>query len=220
MPPAPPIYPPAGYTAYQGVAGGPTRSTAGARKATIVLFWCASAAAFLLGLVAYQRGTTVDKVDLTLKDLDDANARLGGAFLLLIALQIAAAILLAVWSSRTVSNAKARGADASPGLAAGGWFIPIGNYWVPWGQIRKAAARFGAVPSALTTWQVLFLAQAVLGVIARVMVGGEINVTDTDAVSKLHNQGFLYLASGVALVAGTLVATKAMKEVDKLTTPS
>jgi len=57
-------------------------------------------------------------------------------------------------------------------------------------------------------------------VIARVMVGGEINVTDTDAVSKLHNQGFLYLASGVALVAGTLVATKAMKEVDKLTTPS
>ena len=58
-------------------------------------------------------------------------------------LTIAIAILLAVWSYRAVSNGVARGAAANPGLAAGGWFIPIGFYVVPFIQLRKALAGRG-----------------------------------------------------------------------------
>ena len=224
MPPAPPIYPPAGYTAYQGVAGGPTRPTAGVRNATVILFWVTSASALLLGLVAYQRGGVIDDFfsgDHSLSDVKDADGRVAGAFLLLLAAQIAAAVLIAIWSSRTVGNAKSRGADASSGLAAGGWFIPIGNYWVPWGQLAKAAGRFGKVPSSLRIWQALFIGQAVLSFIARVAVSDFDSTTSTDdAVSSFHNQGLLFLGTGVALIIATVFASKAMKEVDKLTTPS
>lgn len=223
MPTPPPIYPPTGYTAYQAGAGMPAKSTTGTRKATLVLFWCASAASLLVGFVAYQRGNVLDDYlngGNSLSDVRDADSRVAGLAFLMLALQIAAAIVLAVWSNRTVSNAKSRGADASSGLAAGGWFIPIGNYWVPWGQLRKAAARFGTVPGALLVWQLLFIGQAVLSVIARV-VGNLDSVTgDEQAVSKLHNQGFLFIATAASMAVAAVCAGRAMKGIDELTSPT
>jgi len=222
IPTAPPLHPPAGYQAYQAGYGAPSVPTAGLRKATIVLFSCASACAVGLGLVAYQRGGTVDDFFNgagTIKAVDDADGRVGGLAILLVLLQIAGAVLLAVWSNRTVSNAKARGANASSGLAAGGWFIPIGNYWVPWGQLRKAAATFGPAPGSLTRWQALFIGQAALSIAARSFGNFDINTSTKDAVSNLHNQGFLFLGTGVLLAVATIVAAKAMRDVDALTSP-
>jgi hypothetical protein len=222
MPTPPPVYPPAGYTAYGPASGVPTVSTSGVRKATIVLFWATTAAMAVLGFVAYQRGGVADDLfhgEGTFSDLDDADARLGGAVLLVAALQIAAAIVLAVWSSRTVSNAKRRGADASSGLAAGGWFIPIGWYWVPWTQIRKSTRPFGTAPGSLGLWQLLFAAQTVLSIAARATVGSTIDL-DEDAAGKLHTQGILFLVTAALLVVTTVAATKAMKDVDALTSPS
>ena len=223
IPTAPPLHPPAGYQAYQAGSGAPAMATAGLRKATIVLFWAASACAIGLGLVAYQRGGTVDdffRGKGALSTVDDADGRVGGLAILLVLLQIAGAVLLAIWSNRTVKNANARGANASSGLAAGGWFIPIGNYWVPWNQLRKAAAPFGPAPTALATWQALFIGQAVLSIVARSFGNFDISTSTEDAVSNLHNQGFLFLGTGVLLAVATVVATRAMRGIDALTSPA
>jgi hypothetical protein len=210
-----------GYVGYGQTASGPLSAPSGLRKATIVLFWATSALTLVLGLFAYQRGDVARDFFVgtkSLTDAQDADNRVGALALLVILVQVAAAIVLAVWSHRTVGNAKRRDPSlpASVGLAAGGWFIPIGNYWVPWQQLRKSARRFGQLSSALTTWQILFLVSAITAVVARAFGTGNAESAD-DAVSRLHAQGIFFVIGGVVSIIATVMAARAMAEVDRAT---
>jgi len=202
--------------------GGALAPPSGLRKAAVTLFWVASAAQVVLGLVAYRRGTVADDIlkrTKFSKDLDDANGAVGGALLIYVLVSIAAVIVLAVWSNKTVNNAKRRdpSVNASSGLAAGGWFIPIGNYWVPWQQLRKAAKHFGGNVSSLGLWQGSYIGAAVLFLIGRVIVGGDVRLDEDNAVSKLHNQGLFFTLCGLLLLVSAFMAMRAMREIDRAT---
>jgi hypothetical protein len=194
----------------------------GLRTTTIVLFWVGTVLLLIVGLVAYNRGTVVDDFlagTKTSKDVDDSNDAVAGSLVLWLLASLAVAIVLSIWSHRTVRNAKQRdpSLSVSPGLAAGGWYIPIGWYWVPWQQLRNAAKRFGPLSSALTAWQALFIGSSVLWIVGRSLVGGNVDVNSDNAVSRLHSQGIFFVLSGVALGVSTIMAMRAMREIDRAT---
>ena len=80
-------------------------------------------------------------------------------------LAIAALIVLSIWSLRTARHVKSYGGhDVSPGLACGGWYIPFGNFVVPFVQLRRVANRREPTGTWISWWQGLFIAQCVAGV--------------------------------------------------------
>ena len=217
FPPAP-GGPPPGYTPYVSGATGPLLPSKGLSKAMIVMFWCTTAAAALSGFALYRRKGVWDDLvggSATLSDLDNADSLVGTAIVLQVALALASAIVCCLWSKRVADNAKARGAlDIKSGLAAGGWFIPIGWLWVGFNQLKKAVAGVGGRSPSLGRWQALFVLQAVAGwLISRF---GDFNTGDDPAElsDRLRNQGLIGLF-GAALYAGaTIFAAKAAGEIN------
>ena len=115
---------------------------------TIVLFWVQTALTLLLGLVAYNRGEVAQGFDdgtKSLAELQSADDAVGGVFVFIILVAIALIVVLCIWAHHTVRNAKLRdpSLNVSPGMAAGGWYIPVGNFWLPWMHLRRSVRRFG-----------------------------------------------------------------------------
>ena len=67
----------------------------------------------------------------------------------------------------------------------------------------------------MTLWYAFCVAQGVLWFAGRVTTGS-ISVTDADAVSKLHQQGMLYLGGGAAAAIATVFAVMAMHRIDAI----
>ncbi len=200
---------------------GQLRPSAGLSKAMIILFWCATAASAFVGFALYSRkGAWEDYLtNFNLDDLDAADGLVGGALLLQIALQLAAAIVTCLWAKRIAENAKARGAaGVSPGLAAGGWFIPIGWFFVGFNELRKSVNGVGGRAASLAIWQGLFIAQSVvLFIINR--FGGFSTLDDPQEVSDaLRNQGLIGLVGAVIFAVTTFFAAKAAKEINTAVT--
>jgi hypothetical protein len=183
--------------------------------------WVSVAAYAGFALAAFSRRSVWDGFtdgDKTLDDLDNADNLIGGVALVVLGLTLAIAILLAVWSYRAVSNSVTRGAAANPGLAAGGWFIPIGFYVVPFVQLRKALAGRGRA-ALVTRWQLLWVASSILGNILQ-RVFGDIDESgrSVDEVSdRLRNQGIVLAISTVLVLFATIAARAAMRHVDEVT---
>jgi hypothetical protein len=218
---APPSAAPPGYVPF-GSSAGPTKpAAAGARKAIGILMWVSVAAYAAFTLAAFSRQSVWDGFldgDKTFEDVDNADNLIGGVALLVIGLTIAIAVLLAVWSHRAVSNGVARGASASPGLAAGGWFIPFGFYVVPFVQLRKALGGRGQ-PTVVTRWQLLWVASSILGNILQRAFGNiDESSTDVDDVSsRLRNQAIVLAISTVLVLFSVIAARAAMRHVDEVT---
>lgn len=217
-----PAGPPPGYTPYVAGATGQVLPSKGLSKAMIVMFWCTTAAAALAGFALYSRKTKWDDFvngGATLSDLDSADALVGGAIVLQVALSLASAVVCCLWSRRIAENAKARGAmGVSPGLAAGGWFIPIGWLWVGFNQLKKSVSELGGKSPSLGKWQLFFVGQAIVGwLISRFgnfdTAGDAAELSDT-----LRNQGMVGIV-GAALYAGaTIFAAKAAREINSAVT--
>jgi hypothetical protein len=113
-------------------------------------------------------------------------------------------------------NAKARGAwDVQPRWAAGGWFIPIGWYWVGFNQLKLVANHVGANSRPVTNWQRLFALQIVISVIMR--NAGQTRVGDdvAEMTQTLRNQWVIGVITVIWFVAITVIASKAAKELDR-----
>lgn len=178
------------------------------------------AAVWLLGLVALARkGTWDDFVDgdASFSDVDDADTAVGGALGLTALAMVATAILLAIWSNRAASNGAARGASVSPGLAAGGWFIPIGNYVVPFIQLRRAMGT-PARTTMVTVWQVLWIVGMLTLVGAtQLFDDDDVTQTPTEVSESLSSQSWGIIASAVILTVTAVFAVKATSDVDNAT---
>jgi hypothetical protein len=212
---------PPGYVAYGQSPGLVMSQPTGLRTATIALFWIVDAASLVFGLVAYQRGNVAHDILAgtgSFASADNADRRASVAALLWLVAMLAAAIVLAIWCSRTVANGTRCDSSnpASAGLAAGGWFIPLGNLFVPFQQLRTASRGSTAAGSPLGIWQACFIAGQVLYVAARIRADvSSDNVGDAE--SRLHQQGLLLLAMTVVFVVGTIAAMRAMRAVDAQT---
>lgn len=214
---------PPGYVAYGQAAASARPPAAGARKAIGILMWVSVGAYGLFAFTAFARRSVWDtfvESDRTFADLDkvnDADHLVAGAAGFVLVVTIVIAILLAVWSSRAVGNARARGSDASPGLAAGGWFIPFAFFVVPFVQLRKALGGRGE-RSLVSRWQGLWIAQSLLGNFLQRAFGNIDTANTTDEVSnRLRNQGIVITISTIILVFTVIAARKAMQHVDDVT---
>ena len=191
---------------------------AGLRKATVVPCWVVTALTVVLGLVAYNRGSVAqDFVEgsARLSEVDDADSAVAGAVGLLLVAMLATAIVICVWSIRSVGNAKRRDPinPGSPGLAGGGWFIPFAFCFVSFQQFRASTRRFGANIAALIRWQIAFGVAWVLLIVQRIQ--GNVTISNfADSGSRLHAQGVIILLAAVALGLSTVFATKATREID------
>jgi hypothetical protein len=227
VPPRPPGFvpptaaapkPPPGYQPYAPSL--PITSSAGLRTTVVVLFWIATAASLLMALAAFARRSTFDgflEGSKTIDDLDSADAAVGGAFVLFALTLLVAAILLAIWSHRSVGNAKkvTGSLELRPGLAAWGWFIPIAYLFVPFAVLRRAAHVTGLDGNAVSRWQLGFLALFAGQVAFRVFGTFDAFRDDAGTVSdKLRNQGIVGVVVTIVLVLTTLAASKAMKQLD------
>jgi hypothetical protein len=183
--------------------------------------WSTVAGEMLTAVAAFARRSRWDSFvdgNASISDLDAADDYVAAAAILTLALTIATGIVLAVWSHRAASNARARGAGTSPGWASGGWFIPIGNLFVPFVQFRKAL-RIGGDAGAVNAWQGLWIAGAVIGNAgARAFGDFEIDDTPSKVADELRNQGIALLVGAVVLGAAAHFATRAMRSIDEVTT--
>jgi hypothetical protein len=197
-------------------------STAGLRRAAITLFWLVAAAAGLLVIAVFARkGSWDDFVkNPTLEGvskIDDADNFVAGAVLVQLLFMLTSTILVCLWAQRVCSNARVRGLlTVRPGLAAGGWFIPIGWYWVGFNEVRKAANGLGRAPGALLGWQIAFAATGVCDFVQRL---GFDNVdtgnVHTDEVSDaLSVQGVFVTLALIGFVTATVYAMSAMRRIE------
>jgi hypothetical protein len=192
--------------------------TAGLRKATIVLFWCTVGASVLVAIAAVNRRSVWDGFrdgTKSFADLDDADGLIAGASFVEFLLALAAVIVLSIWSLRTARNATIFGAtNVSPGLACGGWYIPFGNLVVPFVQLRRVATHRGGDTSFVSLWQGLLIATVVASGVLRSVGDLELAEDADDVGNRLTTQTFVALAMAVLLAAMTVVAARAMREVD------
>ncbi|MCW2526072.1 MAG: hypothetical protein JWM76_932 [Pseudonocardiales bacterium] len=214
---------PGGYPGYPPQYGsvGP-RSTSGLRTASIILFWLVSAASAILTIAVFARASTWDdfydnnRTFSGLQDLQNADDFVSGAAGFQGLLTIAAVIVLCLWSKRIADNAVSRGArNVSPGLACGGWFIPIGWFFVPFDQLRKSVAAMHRSP-ALIYWQIAFAGSAIFGSVQSFVVGDlDAGTTDTNDVSgRLTLQGVFCLISTLCFIGATISAMRATKQIE------
>ena len=181
-----------------------------------MLFSLVTIFSFLLALAFFNRKGVADDlingVSDTIDDIDSANGLVGGVALLQLLLQLAAAIVVCLWAKRIADNAKARGvSNVSPGLACGGWFIPIANLFVPFNELRKSVKGTGGSGSGITGWQIAWIVAAIGG-IAAFSSRGDIVLSDSDALDQLSQQTTIALVGAVLSLLSLVFAIRGIRE--------
>lgn len=218
-PPPPPPRPGSFPASAPDFYGQPRSAPTGLRKASIILMWVAVAAHAFMTIAAFSRKSVWDGFvdgDKSLLELDDADSLLGGTLLLSFLATLATAIVLAVWSYRTASNGQARGAQTSPGLAAGGWFIPIGWFFVSFSQLRKAMGGRGDT-SPVGWWQGLWVVGTIASGVALQLFDDDLTQSPSEVSDGLRNQSVGLAIATVILAASAVVAVRALKSIDDAT---
>jgi hypothetical protein len=210
--PAPPKYAPLVH----GVI--PPSPTRGLRTATITLFWCVVGASWLVLLAAINRRRVFDDVDDLegfVNEFQDADDALAAAEFLEAGLALAALIVLSIWSLRTARHVRSYGGhDVSPGLACGGWYIPFGNFVVPFVQLRRVASRRDRRRTWINWWQGLFIAEGVAGVSFQRLGDIESASSPDDFLNRMSGQIGLGAFTAVLLTATAYVAMRATRDVE------
>ncbi len=196
----------------------PPSPTRGLRTATITLFWCVVGASWLVLLAAINRRRVFDDVDDLegfVNDFQDADDALAAAEFLEAGLAIAALIVLSIWSLRTARHVRSYGGqDVSPGLACGGWYIPFGNFVVPFVQLRRVASRRDRRRTWINWWQGLFIAESVAGVSFQRLGDIESASSPDDFLNRMSGQIGLAALTAILLTATAYVAMRATRDVE------
>ena len=222
---SPPAMPsaPAGYLQFGGTPA-KVEPTATLRTASIIARFVGVAGSAIAGALFLYRARVVERVasgQASRGDLDLPKTLATVAYQFGTFAGLAGTVLLCLWSSRTATNGTLVHANtrASPGLAGGGWFIPVGNFWVPWRHLRRA---MGPAPrsAALAWWQGLTIASSVafipIGVAAA--IGAYREAVDREVSASIYRmQGFGLLAAAVTSVVTIIVSMRAMRDVDDAT---
>ncbi|MEL6891028.1 MAG: DUF4328 domain-containing protein, partial [Actinomycetota bacterium] len=218
---APPSFgatPPPGYVPFG--SSGPVQlvGTSGLRVATIVLFWAVVASNVGVAIAAASRRSTWDDfVDgrATIFDIDDADNTIAGIAVLNLVLAIAAGIVLSIWSLRAARNLQAVGGQGvKPGWACGGWYIPIGQLWVPWGHLRRGHRSIQGDTRMLSWWQGLWIGSTVLGFMLRNALDVDGFASDDSISSQLGQQTLYAGFQSLILAAAAYTAMRSMRSIE------
>ncbi len=214
---APPQY---GTSASPGgrLPGGPVQRVSGLAGAIRILFWVVTALTGLTLLAAFNRKSVWDGFQddtKSLSDVDSADGLIAGALVVTVLAQLAAVIVLCVWSIRAARNANnLYGATTKPGLAGGSWFIPFANFIVPFLQLRNAfnAARLAA--ANLNLWQAMLILGAVVNFVGR--QAGQLDVSSVSDVSgRLSAQVVWFTISFVGTALAAFFGSRAVMELSR-----
>jgi hypothetical protein len=104
----------------------------------------------------------------------------------------------------------------NPGLAAGGWFIPVGWWFVSFGQLRRASAG-GDAGNAIGWWQGLWILGSIAFGVATQLFDDDLDQTASDVSDSLRNQSVGMLVATVVVAGAAVFATRAMRAVDRAT---
>ncbi len=201
------------------MAAGPPTDTAGLRRATVILFWCAAAAlaglaiAFTVRKARFEQAIDDPSAD-KVASVDDADNLVGAMAVVVVVVALAAIIVLCIWSLRTARHARAGGARVSPGLACGGWWIPYANAILPFIQLRRVAVHRGRPTSWVSLWQGLLIAGVVIGMGLRGVSSWNDGDPPDDISGRLTGQVVVGFALFVLYLATAYVASRAMRDVD------
>lgn len=191
------------------------QNTRGLRIATLLLMWVATAGTGLQLFAIANRRSVWDDPTSSFGDLVNADDTVAGALVFYAVAALATVIVLSIWTLRSVRNSQVLGAQqVRPGLACGGWYIPLGNIFVPFIQIRRATGALGAKTTGATLWQVGWGAMAIGGAIVNTAFN-ESNVLDPDSVSQdLSTQVTGAAITFVAAIIAASGATMAVRSLD------
>lgn len=228
LPPPPPPLPgtaPAGYVQYRTRPG--QKPLRGLSKAVLILYGAVTVASVVLAVAFRHRWSVVDDIlasgTFTSADQDaiaTTDQQVAGAAALVLALLIAAGILTAVWSRRAARNAESAGVrGVSVGMATGGWFIPIGSWWLGFRELQRSVEGVGHESTHIGRWRTAFIVMSLLGVVVR---NTSIDTSgDRDAfLSSLNRQFGLGLVSAVLYAVCLYFAVKAIRSIDEALSPT
>jgi hypothetical protein len=182
-PPPPPSQPyappPGGYAAGYGYGypAGPAarpRSLGGLATALTVLFVIGAVASLALAGARLSRASLLDDpASISFDEATAADDRVAAASSVYGLCCIALAVLWIIWQFRHAKNAELLGQrdGLGAGWAIGGWFIPIGNFFLPVMQLRHSAKASdpdappgrGRVPAVVSIWWATWLVQLAIG---------------------------------------------------------
>jgi len=150
-----------------------------------VLIWSAVGflALYSVGLFR-RRGVWDDLVAgrASIQEVDNADQMVAVLGLISAIVVVSAGIVLSIWSLRIVRNAEQfAGSGLRPGLACGGWYIPIGNLWVPFVRLRDTMRTFRGDSADISRWQAGWIAMSLGGSIERAAF--DIDPFDPDSIS-------------------------------------
>jgi hypothetical protein len=207
-----------------GAAQKPLR---GLSTAVLILYGAVTVASLVLAIAFRHRWSVVDDIFasgiFTTADQDAINTtdqQVAASAALVLVLLIAAGILTAVWSRRVATNAESAGArGVSVGMATGGWFIPIGSWWLGFRELQRSVEGVGHDSTRVRHWQFAFIAMSLVGVVVR---NTDIDTSgDRDAfISSLNQQFVIGLVSAGLYGVCFVFAARAIRSIDATLSPS
>lgn len=193
------------------------------RWLTLLCMEVVTAAAILSNVVDYGRLQVLrDYVDGSASFADvEHGDDIAALFLVArIALGVLGALLLALWTFRTVKNAGVRYPSHPPGPISGAlsWFVPVIWFFVPWSRLRWAS-RVGGAPDVgtLSVWQTLFVLNSFATFYAY-RWAPEIDAASLDGiVGEFQRHLIIASINSVMLLACVFCAWVAMPQIDRQT---
>jgi hypothetical protein len=146
----------------------------------------------------------------------------GALFFLLVVLTGIAVVVACVWQHRAASAGRALGIPArySPAWGVGAWFVPIANFWIPYGAIRDCFPPDDPRRVRVLQWWIAWLIAATLssaaGILALFSTGAALGVSIPAAVACI---AVIAWAPGIVQAVATAHrdAMAATRESDVLT---
>ncbi len=146
----------------------------------------------------------------------------GALFFLLVVLTGIAVVVACVWQHRAASAGRALGIPArySPAWGVGAWFVPIANFWIPYGAIRDCLPPDDPRRGRVLQWWIAWLIAATLsssaGILALFSTGAALGVSIPAAVACI---AVIAWAPGIVQAVATAHrdAMAATRESDVLT---
>lgn len=194
----------------------PLRHTARLRTAATVLIWIVTGASLMSTVALYRNLSVVRSFyagDASLTDLDRSDVLVIVAVFFEFAVLIAAGVVVAIWTLRTVRNAEAIGRlTIGARLAAWGWIIPIGNLFLPFVRLRNAMSAMRGETKWVSWWQAGWIAMTIVG--RFVNLNGSPARTEQEFVDALSTEAGIAAFTTVITAATAVAASRAMKHAD------